>query len=263
MGRPEYTEEARAASIEGKVRVEITVDASGAIRSVKVLEGLGHGLDEAAVRAVEGATFEPAQQCWQGRGIDIRGEHPIYAMSLSSFHPKRVRAGRGTRAKLQLWSLGAGVVGTMPAARHRACRRSPRRARQDLPRRTQAHASRRHSPSSWKRPIRRSIPSRPLTWPSRDRHPDRRARQGRRGHGQRVRWRHVRCRRARGRACLRVFACGDRREARPRSASMYRYVFTLREEKVVPTTGVLTGTVLDADTKKPLCPTSTWSCRAA
>ena len=47
-GSPEYTEEARAAAIEGKVRVEITVDASGAIRSVKVLEGLGHGLDEAA-----------------------------------------------------------------------------------------------------------------------------------------------------------------------------------------------------------------------
>ncbi|MFT3925447.1 MAG: TonB-dependent receptor [Myxococcales bacterium] len=33
---------------------------------------------------------------------------------------------------------------------------------------------------------------------------------------------------------------------------VYRYVFTLREEKVVPTTGVLSGTVLDADTKKPL-----------
>lgn len=33
---------------------------------------------------------------------------------------------------------------------------------------------------------------------------------------------------------------------------VYRYVFTLREEKVVPTTGILTGTVRDADTKKPL-----------
>lgn len=32
----------------------------------------------------------------------------------------------------------------------------------------------------------------------------------------------------------------------------YRYVFTLREEKVVPTTGVLGGAVVDADTKKPL-----------
>ena len=33
---------------------------------------------------------------------------------------------------------------------------------------------------------------------------------------------------------------------------VYRYVFTLREEKVLPTTGVLTGTVRDADTKAPL-----------
>jgi protein TonB len=63
MARPEYTEEARAAAIEGKVRVELTVDASGAVRNVKVLESLGHGLDEAAVRAVEGATFEPALLC--------------------------------------------------------------------------------------------------------------------------------------------------------------------------------------------------------
>jgi len=30
---------------------------------------------------------------------------------------------------------------------------------------------------------------------------------------------------------------------------VYRYVFTLREEKVIPTTGVLSGTVRDADTK--------------
>jgi len=33
---------------------------------------------------------------------------------------------------------------------------------------------------------------------------------------------------------------------------VYRYVFTLREEKVVPTTGVLSGTVRDADTKAVL-----------
>jgi protein TonB len=63
MARPEYTEEARAAGIEGKVRVELTVDATGVVRNVKVLESLGHGLDEAAVRAVEGATFEPASAC--------------------------------------------------------------------------------------------------------------------------------------------------------------------------------------------------------
>jgi protein TonB len=68
MARPEYTEEARAAAIEGKVRVELTVDATGAVRNVRVLESLGHGLDEAAVRAVEGATFEPALQC--GKAVE-------------------------------------------------------------------------------------------------------------------------------------------------------------------------------------------------
>jgi protein TonB len=63
MNRPEYTEEARAAAIEGKVRVELTVDSSGAVTNVRVLESLGHGLDEAALRAVQAASFEPAQQC--------------------------------------------------------------------------------------------------------------------------------------------------------------------------------------------------------
>jgi protein TonB len=63
MARPEYTDEAKAAQIEGKVRVEVTVDANGAVKAVKVLDSLGHGLDEAAIRAVQAATFEPAQQC--------------------------------------------------------------------------------------------------------------------------------------------------------------------------------------------------------
>jgi protein TonB len=63
MARPEYTEEARAAAVEGKVRVELTVDESGAVKNVKVLESLGHGLDAAAIAAVQSATFEPAQQC--------------------------------------------------------------------------------------------------------------------------------------------------------------------------------------------------------
>lgn len=63
MPRPEYTEEARTAGIEGKVRVELTVDATGAVTDVKVLESLGHGLDEAALAAVRAASFEPALSC--------------------------------------------------------------------------------------------------------------------------------------------------------------------------------------------------------
>jgi periplasmic protein TonB len=63
LARPDYTEEARAAGVEGKVRIELTVDARGAVKSVRVLESLGHGLDEAATRAVQAATFEPALAC--------------------------------------------------------------------------------------------------------------------------------------------------------------------------------------------------------
>lgn len=63
MPQPAYTEAARAASIEGRVRVRVEVDATGAVASVTVLEGLGHGLDEAALEAVRGARFEAATRC--------------------------------------------------------------------------------------------------------------------------------------------------------------------------------------------------------
>jgi protein TonB len=60
---PAYTEQARAAGVSGKVRVEITVDARGRVVAVRVLQGLGHGLDEAAVAAARAMTFEPAVRC--------------------------------------------------------------------------------------------------------------------------------------------------------------------------------------------------------
>lgn len=63
MPRPAYTDEARAAEIEGKVRVELTVGADGKVTAAKVLAGLGHGLDEAALTAVKEASFEPATRC--------------------------------------------------------------------------------------------------------------------------------------------------------------------------------------------------------
>jgi TonB family protein len=60
--RPEYTEEARALHLEGTVYVKIHVSAAGAVSVVGVQSGLGHGLDQAAVRAVEGMRFQPAVQ---------------------------------------------------------------------------------------------------------------------------------------------------------------------------------------------------------
>jgi protein TonB len=60
---PAYPEAAKAAGIVGKVRVEITVDARGNVTQVRILEGLGHGLDEACLAAAKAMTFEPAQRC--------------------------------------------------------------------------------------------------------------------------------------------------------------------------------------------------------
>jgi protein TonB len=60
---PAYTAEARAAGIAGKVRVEIVVDDQGHVLSARVIEGLGHGLDEAALAAARAMTFSAAVRC--------------------------------------------------------------------------------------------------------------------------------------------------------------------------------------------------------
>lgn len=63
LPHPAYTDEARAASIEGKVRVEVNLSADGAVSGAKVLEGLGYGLDQAALNALQSAQFAPATKC--------------------------------------------------------------------------------------------------------------------------------------------------------------------------------------------------------
>lgn len=61
--QPAYTDQARAAGVEGKVRVELTVDETGRVVSVRLISGLGHGLDEAALAAAQRASFQPAVRC--------------------------------------------------------------------------------------------------------------------------------------------------------------------------------------------------------
>jgi periplasmic protein TonB len=61
--QPLGTEAARAAGVEGKVRVQLTVDETGHVVDVKLLQGLGYGLDEAALSAARRADFEPAVRC--------------------------------------------------------------------------------------------------------------------------------------------------------------------------------------------------------
>lgn len=67
---PVYTDEARAMRIEGEVLLEVEFTAAGEIRVVRVVRGLGHGLDESAMRAVQSMRFKPAQR--NGAPVDVK-----------------------------------------------------------------------------------------------------------------------------------------------------------------------------------------------
>ena len=61
--KPVYPDEARSSEIEGTVAIEATIDCSGKVKVARVLQGLGHGLDEAALTAIRKTEFEPAERC--------------------------------------------------------------------------------------------------------------------------------------------------------------------------------------------------------
>jgi len=66
---PIYTEEARKLRIEGEVLLDVVFESGGKVRVVRVVRGLGHGLDEAAAKAAEQIRFRPAQQ--NGQPVDF------------------------------------------------------------------------------------------------------------------------------------------------------------------------------------------------
>ena len=67
---PAYTDEARALKVEGEVTLEVEFAASGSIEVLRVVRGLGHGLDEMAARAVQAMRFKPAQR--EGQPVTTR-----------------------------------------------------------------------------------------------------------------------------------------------------------------------------------------------
>jgi len=58
--RPAYTDEGRQLKIEGEVLLNVVFTANGQIKVNGVVHGLGHGLDESAIRAAEKIQFKPA-----------------------------------------------------------------------------------------------------------------------------------------------------------------------------------------------------------
>ena len=65
---PVYTAEARDLKIEGEVLLEMSFGANGTLQVNRVVRGLGHGLDEAAVAAANKIRFKPALR--DGQPVD-------------------------------------------------------------------------------------------------------------------------------------------------------------------------------------------------
>jgi len=71
-----YPEMARAANVQGKVYVSFVVGKDGSIEDVKILRGLGSGLDEEASRVVKMMPkWTPGKQ--RGKNVKVRYNLPI------------------------------------------------------------------------------------------------------------------------------------------------------------------------------------------
>jgi TonB family protein len=58
--KPAYTEEGRKRGVEGEVRLEVQFTAEGHVRVLRVVQGLGFGLDEEPLHCAEHIKFKPA-----------------------------------------------------------------------------------------------------------------------------------------------------------------------------------------------------------
>jgi periplasmic protein TonB len=67
---PDYTEEARKAKRQGTCVLWLIVDAAGRPRDIKVVRGLGLGLDAKALEAVQQWRFQPALK--DGKPVDVQ-----------------------------------------------------------------------------------------------------------------------------------------------------------------------------------------------
>jgi TonB family protein len=69
--RPVYSDEGRQLKIEGEVLLDVVFTANGQIHIIKIVRGLGHGLDESAEKAAEKIQFKPAMK--DGHPTDFEG----------------------------------------------------------------------------------------------------------------------------------------------------------------------------------------------
>ncbi len=77
---PVYTDEARSLKLEGEVLLEVNFSATGTLHVNRVVRGLGHGLDEAAIAAANKMRFKPALR--SGQPVDSTAiVHVVFQMA--------------------------------------------------------------------------------------------------------------------------------------------------------------------------------------
>ncbi len=72
---PRYPERARRRGREGVVLLRLVIGPGGELRDAHVVEGGGHGFDEAALAAVRASAYAPAMR--EGRGVECAALLPI------------------------------------------------------------------------------------------------------------------------------------------------------------------------------------------
>jgi protein TonB len=68
-----YTDAALAAAIEGVVVLDVIVDETGKTRDISVVEGLSHGLTEAAIEALKTCRFSAGERAGKPVPVRVRG----------------------------------------------------------------------------------------------------------------------------------------------------------------------------------------------
>ncbi len=77
---PVYTEQAREKKVQGEVLLQVVFMASGQVHVVRVVRGLGYGLDESAIQAAQNVRFVPAQR--NGQPVDSTATlHIVFQLS--------------------------------------------------------------------------------------------------------------------------------------------------------------------------------------
>lgn len=72
--KPMYSQEARNLRLEGQVSLDVVFLSTGTIKIIRVVHGLGHGLDEAAEQAAQRVHFRPATR----GGVPVDTNATIY-----------------------------------------------------------------------------------------------------------------------------------------------------------------------------------------